>query len=105
MTNNKKFYCNHCKKNTLFFLDSDMKWYCGECEMALNSLDGSTCDIFEFMDEELEYEEEFEQIFRCPHCKTIISEASVLDGYLCPVCLEDVSEQVGLLEYDVDEDW
>lgn len=102
MANNREFFCNHCGTHTLFFLDSDLNWYCDECGRRLDNNMQENEDNMLNMEDELEIEEveeDEEQIFRCPSCDTLISVETLVDGYLCPVCLADVSEKVRSFGY------
>lgn len=90
MANNQEFYCNHCKKETLFFLESDLLWYCDECGNVLNS----TVDD----DMELEFEEYEDMaklpVIRCPFCNSLVRIDEVENGRYCPICYEDLLEEI-----------
>lgn len=94
MVNNQEMYCRHCKKNTLFYLDSDMLWYCDECENVYDSIPDD-----EINDEDYEYDE-IGEVIRCPYCNNLIETEDLVDGELCPVCFEDLSDR---LEEDGEE--
>lgn len=104
MANNQEFFCNHCKKTTLFFLESDLLWYCDECDNVLDSIPAE--DIEDEYEEELieQASENDEVIFRCPHCRKLVSLDTLEDGYLCPVCFDDLSDRVDSLGYEYDEE-
>lgn len=38
MANNREMYCEHCGRDTLFFQESDMLWYCDECDHVYGSI-------------------------------------------------------------------
>lgn len=102
MTNNQEFFCNHCKRETLFFLESDLLWYCDECGNVLDSIPKEEQDS----EDELGYELEIEldmPVIRCPVCNNLVRVDEVVDGLYCPICFEDLSEKLDEV-YEEDED-
>lgn len=132
MANNQEFFCNHCKKATLFFLESDLLWYCDECGHVLYSKPSrhrksmwDTWDIEDDMagqydfeeegssgleddleedDDEMEYDIEDEDLIFCPHCNNLIDKETLVDGYLCPICFEELSDDEDYFGED-EEEW
>lgn len=94
MSNNREFYCKHCGKETLFFQEPDMLWYCDECEEVLDSIPHSEDDELEldFCDE-LDF-----PVVRCPSCNNLVSSEDVVDGQHCPICYEDLSSELEEVE-------
>lgn len=103
MVNNREEYCNICKKNTMFFLESDLLWYCDEC--------GNVEGAIPFSDEEDENysmtdsdEEDFYEIsdgdensiiIRCPTCNNWIQfNMDDEEDVFCPICYEDLSGEI-----------
>lgn len=97
MANNQEMYCKHCKKYTVFLLESDWRWYCDECGNAYGSIPSERMgeeDYFED-DGQIEYEDyDAGKIVMCPLCNNLIEIDELIDGCLCPVCLEDLSDQL-----------
>lgn len=85
MANNQEMYCRHCRRYTLFFLESDLLWYCDECGNVYDSIPDDEID-----DEDLD-DYEVGEVIRCPLCNNLIETDDLVDGYLCPVCFEDLS--------------
>lgn len=53
-------------------------------------------DLFEPLlasDEDLY--EEIGEVILCPRCKNLADIEEVIDGFLCPNCFEDLSDQLG----------
>lgn len=85
MPNNQEFYCKHCGKETLFFLESDMLWYCNECDNVLDSVPEG----------EMGFENELDlPVVRCPFCNNLVQVDEVLEGQYCPICFEDLAEEL-----------
>ena len=125
MANNQEMYCVHCRENTLFFLESDLLWHCDECGNVYGSIpadedfeDEESWDE-DFEDEESEdedyadedfWDEDFEdeelwdgdigEVIKCRYCNNLVAVDDLVDGYLCPICFDDLS---GELE-DFDEE-
>lgn len=94
MPNNQEFYCKHCGKETLFFLESDMLWYCDECGHVLDSIP----------DDEHEFEDEVDlPVVRCSSCNNLVRVDEIVDGQYCPICYEDLSEELEEV-YEENED-
>lgn len=99
MSNNREIYCKHCGKETLFFEDSDMHWYCDECEEVLDSIPQGEDDELD-LDCELDFCDELDfPVVRCPSCNNLVSAEDVVDGQYCPICYEDLSKELA----EVDE--
>lgn len=90
MVNNREMYCEHCKRTTLFFLESDLLWYCDECGNVAESHPYDESEEEEFESRE----EEEEEMIRCPFCNNLIIIESLTDGVICPVCYEDLSGEL-----------
>lgn len=123
MANNREMYCEHCRRHTLFFLESDMLWYCDECDHVYGSIpddedfwdedfaDDEDDEAFEEEDlwgdenddEELEDEDFWDddfvdgdntEVIKCRNCNNLIAMDELVDGYLCPVCFDDLSSKL-----------
>lgn len=92
MANSEEMFCNHCRRNTTFFLESDLLWYCDECGNVHGSI-----PLEDIEDEEFD-EDIVGEVIRCSFCHNLVEVAELEDGFLCPVCFEDLSNQ--LEEYD-----
>lgn len=85
MTNNQEMFCRHCRRITMFTLESDLLWYCDECGNVFDSIpDG--------FDEDDIWEEIIGEVIKCPFCNNLIEVEKLEDGYLCPICFEDLSD-------------
>lgn len=99
MANCEDFFCNHCKRETMFFLQSDLLWYCDECGNVLGSWpDDEVEDTFWESDED-------EIIVKCPSCNNIVNIDSLEGDYLCPVCFESLGDELEKLGYIYDEEF
>lgn len=96
MVNNQEFFCNHCRRNTTFYLESDLLWYCDECGNVLHSIP----DEIEEDDDEYFMDEMEQEVIKCPFCNNLIAEDELEDGYLCPICYEDLSGKIDEIEDD-----
>ena len=94
MPNNQELFCNYCKKKTLFFQEPNLLWYCDECGNVLDSVSL----------EELAEEEMGESLLRCPTCHNIIAISEIITGSVCPICFEELSKEVKMLEYEHSDD-
>lgn len=94
MANNQEMFCNHCRRNTTFFLESDLLWYCDECGNVQDSIP------LEDIDEEYEEYDITGEVIRCSFCHNLVEISELEEGRLCPICFEDLSEQ--LEEYEDD---
>lgn len=88
MTNNDERYCEHCNRETTFYQESDLLWYCDECGNVYEST-----TILNKSKEELEEEkEDFEYLYgpsiRCPSCHNLVATNDLDDDRLCPTCFE-----------------
>lgn len=88
MANNQEMYCRYCREVTLFFLESDLLWHCDECGHVYDSVPPD-----EIEDEDFE-SYDIGEIIRCPLCNNLIETGELVDGYLCPVCYEDLSDEL-----------
>lgn len=96
MANYQEMYCNHCKRNTTFYLESDLLWYCDECGNVYDSIP------IEDIEDEEDWEDTIGDVIRCPFCHNLIEVDELEDGYMCPVCFEELTNQLEELEED---DW
>lgn len=99
MVNNQEMYCAHCKRTTLFFLESDLLWYCDECG---NVAESQPYDENEEEDFDSREEDEEEEMIHCPFCNNLVSIASLADGDMCPICYEDLSGELEKRGYDLE---
>lgn len=90
MSNNQEFFCNHCNRNTIFFLESDMLWYCDDCGNVLDSLPMES----ELEEDDTLIENEQSLVIRCKGCNNVISVDSLVEDTLCPVCFHDLSDML-----------
>lgn len=97
MANCEEFFCNHCKRETMFFLQSDLLWYCDECENVL----GSWPIEEEF--EEVDIEEDV-VVIKCPNCNNLVNVDELEGDYLCPICFEDLGYTMEKMGYFYDEE-
>lgn len=88
MVNNQEMYCKHCGRNTTFYLESDLLWYCDECENVYGSI--PVGDI----EDEMYDEDMIGVVIRCPYCHNLVEIDELEDGYMCPICFEDLSGQI-----------
>lgn len=94
MVNNQVFYCNHCKRNTTFYLESDLLWYCDDCGNVLDSIP----DEIDEEDDEYFMDEADQEIIKCPFCNNLVSMDELEDECLCPICYEDLIGNIGEIE-------
>lgn len=130
MANNREMYCEHCGRDTLFFQESDMLWYCDECDHVYGSipddddfwdddfaddddeeLDGEKFDDDDFWDDDFAdadddelddddfWDDDFAnwedgEVIKCRNCNNLIAIDDLVDGYLCPVCFDDLSSKL-----------
>lgn len=119
MVNNQEMYCEHCKRHTLFMLESDLLWHCDECGNVYGSIpsdwveeeefedygwsdsgddediDGEDIDVGDMDDEDYDIEDiDVGDIMMCPLCNNLVAVDELVDGYLCPICLEDLSDRL-----------
>ncbi len=102
MANNQEMYCEHCKKNGLFMSESDLLWNCDECGNAYRSIPPDQIEDEGFGGSGYIDSGDLEDIdggdiIMCPFCKNLFEIDELIEGYLCPACLEDLS---GRLEND-----
>ena len=89
MANNEELYCNHCRKVTTFFLESDLIWYCDECDKPLHSYPILETDEIE---EELqEFEEEYGLAVYCATCGNFVLIEDIDETQICPFCADDIT--------------
>ena len=96
MANNQEFFCNHCKRETTFYQESDLLWYCDECGNVLGSFPAEEYDDWG-------YDFDESGLIHCPYCNNDVQIEELIDGVLCPVCCEDLSEEVE--DYSEDDFW
>ena len=88
MANCEEFYCNHCKCETVFYLQSDLLWYCDQCGNVLDS------KPIENEEDELEFYEDGTEIIRCPECGNLLDLNELEGDCLCPICYEDMESEI-----------
>lgn len=82
MTDNQEMYCSYCGR------DSDLLWSCEECGNIYDSIPSDEVD-----DEEVD-DYEIGEVIRCPLCDNLVETVELVDGCLCPICFEDLSEDL-----------
>lgn len=102
MTNNEERFCNICNKYTLFILESDLLWYCDECDSVFGS--NSTWDKDELDEAIKEFESDNGDAILCSHCNNLVAIKKVLDDGICLICGEEVDEELEKRGYIYDED-
>ena len=96
MANCEDYFCNHCKCETMFFLQSDLLWHCDECGNVLGSWPDD--DIEDFDLEEIDV-----GIIRCPECNNLVNIDELEEDYLCPICFEFLGDEMEKKGYSYDE--
>lgn len=92
MPNNEERFCEHCKRETTFFLESDLIWYCDDCGKPFGS--------FPLLyDEELEvaldeFEEEFGPAIYCASCGNFVLVEEIIEDAICPYCAEILESEL-----------
>lgn len=92
MANNEDRYCNHCKRETTFYQESDMLWYCDECENPYGSeplLDINSDEFEELLEE---FEENNGPSIYCKNCGKFITIESAISDNCCSTCGEEIDE-------------
>lgn len=98
MANNEERFCEVCGRTTLFCLQSDLLWYCDECDNVWG-----TNNIVEDADfAELEDEEGI--FLKCPLCNNFITIEDILDDGMCPICFEELDYELETRGYIYDEE-
>ena len=103
MTNNKASYCKVCGKETTFCLESDMLWYCDECEYVEDANIGFENDE-EFQEKLEEFEIENGEAIYCKHCNNFCILKDVLENGSCPICSEELESELDKKGYAYCED-
>ena len=105
MANNEERFCNHCKKETTFYQESDLIWYCDECENPYGSEPLSDMNSDEFNENLEAFEEENGPSIYCKICGNFIPIESILSTDCCPVCSEEIDEsQMEEKGYELNDD-
>lgn len=97
MANNEERYCKVCGRTTLFFLESDLLWYCDECDNVFGTNDTVEESDFD------EFEDEKGESLVCPSCKNFVAVKDVLGDGMCPICLEELDNELEAKGYTYDE--
>ena len=97
MANCKEYFCNHCKCETMFFLQSDLLWYCDECENVLGSCTDDNIDDFDF-------EEGDAELIKCPDCSHLVNIDKLDKNYSCPICFEFLGDEIERKGYSYDDE-
>lgn len=88
MANNEYLYCNVCLEETLFFLQSDLLWYCDKCDCVLGTKINLNEDYF------YEFENENEESILCPSCKNYIYLEDIINDGICHICLYQLEDEL-----------
>ena len=102
MANNEQMYCNICKRETTFFLESDLLWYCNDCDQVRGSY-----PILrdEDIKEELEeFEDENGESVYCKSCGNFNVIVDIIEDNLCENCMEELCIQLEKKGYIFDEE-
>ena len=102
MANNEERFCEHCNKNTTFFLESDLIWYCDECGKPFGSYPL-------IKDEELEdaleeFEEHYGPAVYCGTCGNFVCVEDMIEDAICPYCAEELDLELEEKGYLFDEE-
>lgn len=102
MANCKYLFCGHCKCETLFILQSDLLWYCDECDNVSGSYPKDEIDDL-YCDEDFTLDDV--DIIRCPECGKFINVYGLDNDYLCPDCFEDLGSELEKIGYVYNEEY
>lgn len=97
MANNEERYCKVCRRITIFFQESDLLWYCDECDNVFGTND--TVDESDFD----EFEGDNGESLICPSCKNFIVVEDVMGNGMCPICLEELDDELESKGYSYNE--
>jgi ribosomal protein L37AE/L43A len=104
MANNEERYCNHCERETTFYLGSDLIWECDDCGNPFGSQPIMDTDSQEFEDALEEFEEENGESIYCTNCGNFSTIKESLENEVCPICAEELDEaQLENKGYEFDE--
>lgn len=102
MANNEERYCEHCKRNTLFFWESDLIWYCDECGNPFGSHPLiRDKELEEALDE---FEEEFGPAVYCETCGNFVCVDEILEESICPYCADTLDMELERKGYVYDDE-
>lgn len=79
----------------MFFLRSDLLWYCDDCENVLGSRPDDNIEDLEESDAE---------IIRCPECNNLVDIENLEEDYLCPICGEFLGDEMEKIGYTYNEE-
>lgn len=102
MANNKECFCNHCNKETTFYLESDLIWYCDECDNPLDSF--PIMDDDELESELVEFEENYGEAVYCRTCGNFVLLEDILNEPICPYCTDELDIELERKGYTYDSD-
>lgn len=101
MANNEERYCEHCGRNTIFFLESDLIWYCDDCGNPYGS--HPLIRDEELEDELEEFEEENGPAVYCETCGNFVCVEDILEDAICPYCADDLDRELENKGYVYDD--
>ena len=97
MANYEDYFCNHCKCTTTFSLQSDLLWYCDECDNVLGSCPDDDTDDFDF-------EEINTEFVKCPVCNRLVNIGNLDEEYLCLNCATFLGDEIEKKGYSYDDE-
>lgn len=98
MVNNEERFCKVCGRITLFFLQSDLLWYCDECDNVWGTNNAIKKSDFS------ELEDENGESLICPSCNNFLTVEDVLEDGMCPICLKELEHELEEKGYTYDEE-
>lgn len=102
MANVEERYCNHCKRETMFFQGFDLLWYCDECNQIFGSY--PIMEDEQIKQELEDYELEYGEAVYCKTCGNFVLLRDVVDDGVCPYCTDDLETELYEKGYEYSEE-